>query len=78
MEGRSKRVWKQDSEEQLIELLGADAYTKKIVTITEALRKIDKKVIDQLTYKPPGKLKLAPTTNEEEEFNVINLFESVK
>lgn len=60
VEGRSNRTWGDDAESYLAEKLGDDAYTKKLIGVTLAQKYIGKEKVDELTYKPPGKLTMAP------------------
>jgi hypothetical protein len=62
--GRSYRKWNDDAENGLRDMLGDDAYERKLVTITAAEKLLksmgaDKNAVAHLTYKPEGKLTLA-------------------
>ena len=60
VEGRAVRQYNEKAEKKLLEILGDNAYTKKIRGITEAEKLIGKKAFSELaiTDTPPGKLKL--------------------
>jgi len=59
VEGRSTRQWQDGTEEKMVEAIGEDAYTKKLIGVTAALKLIGKEFVDTNTYKPPGKPTLA-------------------
>jgi len=67
VEGRSNRKWNDKAEEVLKNKLGEDAYEKKLIGITAAGKKLKKDEIEELTYKPEGKLKLAPSSDKRKE-----------
>jgi len=64
VEGRSNRKWIDDAEAKLIEKLGDEAFEKSLIGITAAEKKLNKKEVNDLTYKPPGKLTLAPESDK--------------
>ncbi len=64
VEGRSIRKWSNEAESVLTEKLKDDAYNKKLITLTEAKKHLDKKEIDALTVKNPGKLTLVPESDK--------------
>jgi hypothetical protein len=67
VEGRSNRKWADDAEEVLKNKLGEDAYEKKLIGITAAGKKLKKDEVEELTYKPEGKLQLAPASDKRKE-----------
>ena len=64
VEGKSNRKWIDDAEAKLIEKLGDEAFEKSLIGITAAEKKLNKKEVNDLTYKPPGKLTLAPESDK--------------
>lgn len=78
VEGRSLRQWANVSdastevEDRLIELFGDDAYTRKLVTPSQAEKKLGaakKKEIADLIIKPAGKPTLAPVSDKRPAIN---------
>ncbi len=67
VEGRSNRKWVDDAEEVLKNKLGEDAYEKKLIGITAAGKKLKKDEVEELTYKPEGKLQLVPASDKRKE-----------
>ena len=67
VEGRSNRKWVDDAEEVLKNKLGKHAYEKKLIGITAAGKKLKKDEIEELTYKPEGKLQLVPASDKRKE-----------
>lgn len=75
--GRSNRRWadEADAEKELRELLGDNAYIRKILTITQAekaLGKEDKKKIQHLIVKPEGAPTLVTEDDKREALKTIN------
>jgi len=64
VERRSVRKWVDGAEETLAEKLGDNAYEKKLIDITAAQKLIGKDEVNELVYKPPGKLTLAPESDK--------------
>lgn len=66
VEGRSIRKWAEGADAKLTELLGDDAYDKKLINITNAEKLIGKKAFAELaiTEKPQGKPTLAPESDK--------------
>ena len=64
VEGRSNRKWIDEAETKLIEKLGDEAFEKSLIGITAAEKKLNKKEVSDLTYKPQGKLTLAPESDK--------------
>ena len=64
VEGRSNRKWIDDAEAKLIEKLGDEAFEKSLIGITAAEKKLNKKEVNDLTYKPSGKLTMAPESDK--------------
>jgi hypothetical protein len=64
VEGRSIRRWTNNAEAELAKRLGDDAFTKKLIGITEAQKHLGKEVVDSLTEKPSGKPTLVPETDK--------------
>jgi hypothetical protein len=64
VEGKSNRKWIDDAEARLIEKLGDEAFEKSLIGITAAEKKLNKKEVNDLTYKPPGKLTMAPESDK--------------
>lgn len=62
--GKSNRKWTDEAQAILIEKLGDKAFEKKLIGITEAEKQLKKKEVDELTYKPEGKLTLAPESDK--------------
>ena len=75
VEGRSIRKWKDDAETSLYAIIGNEAYTQKLITITEAQKKLGKDMVDQLAYKPQGKLTLAKESDKRKAVDVMNITE---
>jgi len=67
VEGRSNRKWVDDAEEILKNKLGEDAYEKKLIGITAAGKKLKKDEVEELTYKPEGKLQLVLASDKRKE-----------
>ena len=67
VEGRSNRKWVDDAEEVLKNKLGEDAYEKKLIGITAAGKKLKKDEVEELTYKPEGKLQLVLASDKRKE-----------
>jgi len=70
VQGRSNRKWAEDAEEFLLKKLGEDAYNKKLISITEAEKKISKDEIKSLTLKPRGKLTVVQSSDKRKEIKV--------
>jgi hypothetical protein len=64
IEGRSTRQWVDDIEPMLFEALGDKAYRQSLITITEADKLLSKDTMKELTIKPAGKPKLAPSSHK--------------
>lgn len=64
VEGKSNRKWIDGAEQTLIEKLGDEAFEKSLIGITAAEKKLNKKEVNELTYKPKGKLTLAPESDK--------------
>ena len=64
VEGKSNRKWIDDAEAKLIEKLGDEAFEKSLIGITAAEKKLNKKEVNDLTYKPQGRLTLAPESDK--------------
>jgi hypothetical protein len=64
VEGRSIRKWTNSAEQEIVKRLGDDAYTKKLIGITEAQKHLGKDVVDSLTTKPEGKPVLVPESDK--------------
>ena len=64
VEGKSNRKWIDGVEAKLIEKLGDEAFEKSIIGITAAEKKLNKKEVNDLTYKPKGKLTLAQESDK--------------
>jgi len=78
VEGRSNRKWVDNAEEILKNKLGEDAYEKKLIGITAAGKKLKKDEIEQLTYKPEGKLQLVLDSDKRKEIiKTINYFDKI-
>jgi len=75
---RSNRKWNDKAEEMLKNKLGEDAYEKKLIGITVATEKLKKDEIEELTYKPEGKLKLVPFSDKRKEVaKTIDYFDKI-
>ena len=78
VEGRSNRKWVDDAEKILKNKLGEDAYEKKLIGITAAGKKLKKDEVEELTYKPEGKLQLVPTSDKRKEVTkIIDHFDKI-
>lgn len=64
VEGKSNRKWTDDAEAKLIEKLGDEAFEKSLIGITAAEKKLNRKEVNDLTYKPAGKLTLASESDK--------------
>lgn len=64
VEGKSNRKWIDGAEQTLIEKLGDEAFEKSLIGITAAEKKLNKKEVNELTYKPKGRLTLAPESDK--------------
>lgn len=64
VEGKSNRKWIDGAEQTLIEKLGDEAFEKSLIGITAAEKKLNKKEVNELTYKPQGRLTLAPESDK--------------
>ena len=69
VEGRSIRKWNDKAEHKLISRLGSDAYSRKLIGIGEAEKKLGKEFIAELTIKPEGKTTLVPESDKREAIN---------
>ena len=77
VEGRSIRRWNDKAEAKLIQRLGSDAYSRKLIGIGEAEKRLGKEDISKLTIKPSGKTALAPESDKREAINT-DLFENIE
>lgn len=83
VEGRSVRQWK-DEELVASKLQAAqiDPWQKKLITITEAERKIGKEAVDSLTVKSVPKLQVAPVSDKRPavrpDSEALNLIEAIE
>lgn len=78
VEGRSNRKWVDDAEEVLKNKLGKNAYEKKLIGITAAGKKLKKDEVEELTYKPEGKLELVLASDKRKEVTkTIDHFDKV-
>ncbi len=83
VEGRSLREWsnEMEAENRLKELLGDDAYNKKLLSVTQAEKALGKANIEHvadLINKPSGKPTLAPESDKRIALNIdANSFDSV-
>ncbi len=64
VQGTTRRAWSTDGLEKLKTLLGDDAYTHKIIGLGDAEKKLSKEEVGEMTYKPEGKLTLAPESDK--------------
>jgi RecB family exonuclease len=66
VEGRTVRKWSNDASDKLIQLLGDEAYEKKLIGITQAEKLIGKKQLSELgiTVRPAGKPTLVKETDK--------------
>ena len=68
VEGRSNRVFKDpDKAAQILHGEGVDPYERKLISPAKAEAALGKKrfaVVEDLVYKPPGKPKLAPSSDK--------------
>lgn len=71
VQGRSTRKWTEDAEEALKDSLGEAAYSKKLIGVTEADKKIPKEVMEELTQKEIGKPLLVKQEDKRQEL-IIN------
>ena len=76
---KSNRTWINEAEVVLVEELGEKAYTQKLIGITAAEKLLDKKQMEELTYKPEGGIEMAPEKDKREAVQcVIDQFEDIK
>jgi len=76
---KSNRTWINEAEAVLVEELGEKAYTQKLIGITAAEKLLDKKQMEELTYKPEGGIEMAPEKDKREAVQcVIDQFEDIK
>lgn len=68
VEGRSNRKWKPEAEDELVKHLGDDAYSKKLLGVTEASKKLGKDVVAPLLTKPRGAPTLAPESDKRDSY----------
>ncbi|NYT46337.1 MAG: DUF2800 domain-containing protein [Candidatus Methanofishera endochildressiae] len=61
--GKSRRYWTDSALDELIEKIGDEATTSKIITITQADKLLDKKEVEKLTFKKEGKPSLVQTSD---------------
>ena len=73
VEGKSNRKWIDGAERVLIEKLGDEAFEKSLIGITSAEKKLNKKEVNELTYKPKGKLTL--TSESDKRVAITSVFE---
>ena len=74
VESRSTRIWKPQAESRLKKLLGIGAFSKKLIGITEAQKKIGKKEMEDITFKPPGRLVVASESNPKPAVSPVSAF----
>ena len=68
---RVTKYWTKEGREALPSLLGEDAYSEKLITITEAKKIIkDKPMMDSLTYTLPTKTTLVPDSDLRDNVNL--------
>jgi len=75
--GRSIRKWSPDAETELETLLGDDAYSKKLIGVTDAEKRLGKKAFADLdlTIKPDGKPTLVPESDKRQAIeNIKDMF----
>jgi len=75
VEGRSLREWtdEQIAASTLLELLGEEAYSKKLISVTQAEKVLGKAkagVLNELVNKPAGKPTLAPESDKRPAINI--------
>jgi hypothetical protein len=65
VEGRGTTKWAPEAEQRLPELLGDDAWRieRRLITVTEAARRLGKKELQGITVRVPGAPKLAPASD---------------
>ena len=71
VEGRSNRKWNDTAEEKLEEELADKAWTHKLIGIGEAEKLLKKEIVNELTYKSPGKLTLVPESDKRKAFDDV-------
>lgn len=79
--GRSNRKWIEEAEEILKEKLKEKAYKEPaLITITEAEKLMNKKEVNELTYKPEGNPKLVKESEKGEPISFVKVedFEIIK
>lgn len=67
VESRSYRKWAEDAEPVLIEKLGDKAFDRKLISISAAEKLLEQDEVDALTFKPKGKLVIAPSYDKRKE-----------
>lgn len=74
--GRSVRKWNEEAADVLEQQLGDDAYSKKLIGITQAEKLLGADVLKPLTFKPEGKPTLAPASDKRQAIaNVADCFD---
>jgi hypothetical protein len=77
IQGRSTRRWDKKAQEVLVGSLGKDAYKKSLIGVVLAEKTLGKDVIDSITTKPPGKIKLVRSDDKRQEVDVTCSFENL-
>jgi hypothetical protein len=57
---RTNRRWSKEAEQELVDLLGEDAYDHKLIGLTAGDKLLDAETMERLTIKPEGKPTIAP------------------
>lgn len=76
VEGRSVRRWKDNAEEELLDILvESDLYTKKLVGIPKIEKKLGKKhpILEKIIEKPTGRPVLVPDADKRKEVSIAEL-----
>lgn len=78
VQGISNRKWLPEAENVLIEKLGEKAYSKELINITAAEKLLNKKEVNELTYKPESAIKLVKESDKKEPIkSVIDYFDNL-
>jgi len=72
IESQSRLKWTQEAKERLPDLIGDDAYQKKLISITEAKKRLSEDILQDITERPSGKPKLVPESHKSPAITVVD------
>ena len=72
VQGRSTRKWNDEAKTALLGKLGQNAYTKKLIGVTEAQKQLGKEFVDTYTTKSEGKPTLVSSDDKRPSMEEIN------